>query len=80
MAEPADAADSKGAERAKKAGIRGENGAGGPPVVSSHGSSVGNVDVLEQALADALTRAAAAGEWGVVAKLADELAARRRGP
>jgi hypothetical protein len=33
--------------------------------------------VLEQALAVALERASAAGEWGVVAALAAELAARR---
>jgi hypothetical protein len=34
-------------------------------------------DAVELALADALTRASAAGEWAVVAKLAGELEARR---
>lgn len=34
-------------------------------------------DPLEQALAAALERASAAGEWSVVASLAAELAARR---
>jgi hypothetical protein len=37
----------------------------------------GEVDGVEQALADAVTRAARAGEWGVVAQLAKELEARR---
>ncbi len=35
------------------------------------------VDGVEQALADALTRAAGASEWGLVAQLAKELEARR---
>jgi hypothetical protein len=35
------------------------------------------VDGVEQPLADAVTRAARAGEWGVVAQLAKELEARR---
>jgi hypothetical protein len=35
------------------------------------------VDGVEQALADALARAAGAGEWGLVAQLAKELEARR---
>jgi hypothetical protein len=35
------------------------------------------VDPVEAALADALTRAAQAGEWGVVETLSRELTARR---
>jgi hypothetical protein len=35
-------------------------------------------DVVERALADALTRASAAGQWEAVACLAGELAARRK--
>jgi hypothetical protein len=35
------------------------------------------LDVIERALADALTRASVAGEWMVVAQLARELEARR---
>jgi ribosomal protein L18E len=35
------------------------------------------VDVVEAALADALTKASAASEWTVVAQLARELEARR---
>jgi hypothetical protein len=37
-----------------------------------------NVDPVEAPLADALTRAAAAGEWSVVGQLARELEARRK--
>jgi hypothetical protein len=36
------------------------------------------VDVVEVALADALTRASAAGEWVLVGQLARELEARRK--
>jgi hypothetical protein len=36
------------------------------------------VDAVEHALAEALQRASAAGEWGAVASLAAELAARRK--
>jgi len=39
------------------------------------GASAG--DAVERDLADALTRASAAGEWSVVASLAKELEARR---
>jgi len=42
------------------------------------GREVGHaLDVVEAALADALTKASAAGEWTVVATLARELEARR---
>jgi hypothetical protein len=48
------------------------------PVVAGVGQSVGNQpDPVEVALADALTRASAAGEWTTVALLARELEARR---
>ncbi|HEX3850272.1 MAG TPA: hypothetical protein VHW01_04860 [Polyangiaceae bacterium] len=36
------------------------------------------MDAVEHALAEALQRASAAGEWGAVASLAAELAARRK--
>lgn len=42
--------------------------------------SAARIDPLEDALADALSRAAAAGEWTVVAALARELEARRAAP
>ena len=52
------------------------------PIVEGHGQSVGNgtpsVDPGEAALADALTKASAAGQWTVVAALAGELEARRK--
>jgi hypothetical protein len=35
------------------------------------------IDAAEMALAEALTRASAAGEWGLVAQLAKDLEARR---
>ena len=38
---------------------------------------MGDGDAVERALASALERAALAGEWGVVAALTAELAARR---
>ena len=38
---------------------------------------VGHADVVEAALAEALTKAATACEWGLVAQLAKELEARR---
>lgn len=39
---------------------------------------VGQPDVVEVALADALTKAATAGQWETVSQLARELEARRR--
>lgn len=39
--------------------------------------AAGEPDAIERALADALTRASAAGEWSTVAQLARELEARR---
>lgn len=41
-------------------------------------ASAGDVDAVEAALAEALTRASEAGAWDVVGKLAGELEARRR--
>ena len=41
------------------------------------GNVWGNADPVEAALADAIGKAAAAGEWGIVGKLAGELEARR---
>jgi len=38
---------------------------------------MGNPDAIECALADALTKATAAGKWDIVAQLARELEARR---
>jgi hypothetical protein len=46
----------------------------GPPLAHALAH---DVDVVEQALADALTRAAAAGEFDTVAALTAELRARR---
>ena len=51
------------------------------PVVAGGGQSVGNdrrPDAVELALAEALTRASAAGEWAVVETLGAELANRRQ--
>jgi hypothetical protein len=46
--------------------------------VTTQGTEEGDpVDVVESALATALERAAAAGQWGTVEVLARELAARR---
>ena len=42
------------------------------------GQSWGNQDPVEVALADALTRAAAAGQWATVEVLSRELEARRK--
>ena len=47
----------------------------GPPENAKVGHATDRVEV---ALADALTRAAQAGQWDVVSRLADELGARRR--
>ena len=45
--------------------------------VASGPSETGAADIVESALATALERAAAAGQWTVVETLARELAARR---
>ncbi|MFZ5891287.1 MAG: hypothetical protein ACOY0T_09575 [Myxococcota bacterium] len=47
-------------------------------VIAASDHQSGAQDAVEAALADALTRAAAAGEWAVVGKLSGELEARRR--
>ena len=55
----------------------------GPSVVEATSGDVARreetekVDLVERALADALTAAASAGRFDVVSKLADELTARR---
>lgn len=52
----------------------------GPPMAQGDGPETARLMApsrLEQALALALERASAAGEWGVVMALADELRARR---
>jgi len=69
-------------QKTKSAGKSGDSASDDPPAThpeGSHGPSVGGPDALDLALADALARAAAAGAWDVVTKLADELAARRKG-
>jgi hypothetical protein len=45
---------------------------------TADGSLVDRIDAVEAALADAISRAAEAGEWTVVAELGRELAERRR--
>jgi hypothetical protein len=50
-----------------------------PPVAHSSPDRLTPVDVVDAALAAALDRAAAAGQWSTVAVLAGELAARRSG-
>ena len=47
------------------------------PPEADAGQSRGNADAVETALADALTKATAAGEWTLVGQLARELGARR---
>jgi hypothetical protein len=56
------------------------DGSPSSPVVVGRGQSVGNqpvVDPVEAALADALTRAAAAQQWTTIEVLSRELQARR---
>lgn len=51
------------------------------PIVAARGQSVGSpepADAVEAALADALEKASAAGQWDVVATLARELQVRRQ--
>ena len=84
MAEPADAADSKGDPGRGK---RGNAANSGPPIREEQGvdgaigQSLGNqllVDPVEAALAIALDRASEAGQWAAVEVLARELEGRRR--
>jgi integrase len=64
----------------EKSGFDGENATSDAPDVASRGPSMGDeIDPVECALAKALERASAAGEWAVVAALTGELAARRSG-
>jgi hypothetical protein len=55
-----------------------ERGDFGPDFGPTPGSVETAPDAVEAAIADALTRAAAAGQWAIVAQLAGELEARRR--
>ncbi|MEI9940499.1 MAG: hypothetical protein WDO69_25065 [Pseudomonadota bacterium] len=48
------------------------------PPVDGTGPSRGDADPIEQALADAITKAAAAGAFDVLPKLVTELEARRK--
>jgi len=83
VAEPADAADSKGALTSEdhaatgnRAGPSDEQPRGEAP----SGQSAGNqesVDFIEAALADALRRAAEAGAFDAVVALTNELKSRR---
>lgn len=54
------------------------NGPIGQRLASGDARGGGSFDPVEQALAEALARASAAGEWSTVATLARELEARRR--
>jgi hypothetical protein len=67
---------------AEKPPDRGRGGAGKNTVAHpdqgvGHGDRLQFADPVEVALADALSRASAAGEWSTVAQLARELEARR---
>jgi hypothetical protein len=61
--------------------LREERGSESPDRAPNHtlpASSRPHRDVVEHALAEAVARASAAGEWSVVAQLARELEARRK--
>jgi hypothetical protein len=51
---------------------------GGPGLDPGVGRDLAQVDQVERALAAALVRASAAGEWEAVKVLTEELAARRK--
>jgi hypothetical protein len=76
----ADAGDLKG-EQPQSVPIRYENLGGDvadrPPSSEPNVTGVAESDPVEAALAEALTRAAAAGQWGTVETLSRELQARR---
>jgi hypothetical protein len=77
--EPAPHSPAENGSVAKKPPARDDDDRADTRGPSHSGQSRGNADPVETALADALTKASAAGEWTTVAALARELEARRKG-
>ena len=84
--EPAQPFESKGPNKDLTGSPRPDRGASArdqvarsfPAIASNHPPAIASPGVVEGALAAALTAAAAAGQWEVVAQLARELEARRK--